>query len=209
MPRWTSSRRSRSRRERGSVAAMAAAPQDRARVVRDLIAGDPWRMEVLRAVRELGLPDWAIGAGFVRTRVWDWLAGDRARTPLGDIDVLYHDPADLAKATEAALERRLASRLPAPWSVKNQARMHLRNGDPAYGSTENALRFWLETPTCVAVRLGADNRLELLAPHGLDDLFAMIVRPTPRGRECIEAYRRRLATKGWQAVWPGLRIIDE
>ena len=33
------------------------------------ILSDPWRMAVLRAVRALALPDWAVGAGFVRNAV--------------------------------------------------------------------------------------------------------------------------------------------
>lgn len=173
-----------------------------------LIAADLQAMTILRAVRDLCLPDWAIGAGFVRNRVWDLASGKATPTTPGDIDVLYYDAADLSPEREAALEARLRAVLPGvpPWSVTNQARMHLENGDPPYASTEDALCCWLETPTAVAVRLEADDSLTLLAPHGLEDLFALRVRPTPRGRERLDAYRRRLAAKNWHAVWPGLRI---
>ncbi len=176
----------------------------------DLIAADGQAMVILRAVRELGLKDWAIGAGFVRNRVWDWLSGHRERTPFADIDVLYHDPSDIRVEGEKQMEQRLQAAMPGvpPWSVKNQARMHLRNGDPPYASTEDALRFWLETPTCVAVRLEGDDRLTLLAPHGLEDLFALAVRPTASGRRQRDAYRRRMREKNWTARWPRLRIED-
>jgi hypothetical protein len=174
----------------------------------DLIAADGQAMAILRAVRELGLNDWAIGAGFARNRVWDRLSGHPERTPFADIDVLYHNPADTRFETEKALEARLQAAMPdvPPWSVRNQARMHLRNGDPPYGSTENALRFWLETPTCVAVRLEGDDAISVLAPHGLDDLFALVVRPTPGGLHRLEAYRQRMKQKNWTARWPRLRI---
>jgi hypothetical protein len=172
-----------------------------------LFATDESAMAILRAVAALKLPDWAIGAGFVRNRVWDALSGFTRPTPPSDIDVLYHDPSDVSPAREAAIEAELCVALPdAPWSVRNQARMHVKNGDPPYGSTENALRFWLETPTAVAVRLDEAGRLRLLAPHGLDDLFAFVVRPTPSGRARFDAYRRRVAEKNWPALWPGVRV---
>lgn len=182
----------------------------RRRKLTELVAADGQAMAILRAVRELGLNDWAIGAGFARNRVWDWLSGYADRTPFADIDVLYHEPGDLRPEREKEFEARLGAAMPdvPPWSVKNQARMHLRNGDPPYGSTENALRFWLETPTCVAVRLENDDALTVLAPHGLDDLFSCVVRPTPSGRRQIEAYRRRVNGKNWAARWPRLRIED-
>jgi uncharacterized protein len=182
-------------------------PHPRAEQVLALIAADSWRMDVLRAVRGLNLPDWAIGAGFVRSRVWDWLDGDRQATVPGDIDVLYFDSSNLSPERETALELQLTSRMPGVWSVTNQARMHAYNGDAPYHSTEDAVRHWLETPTCVAVRLDSCDRLGLLAPWGLDDLFAMTVRPTPSGHARPALYRRRLAEKQWTRIWPQVRIL--
>lgn len=180
----------------------------RRRALLDLVAADGQAMAILRAVRDLDLNDWAIGAGFVRNRVWDRVSGHPDRTPFADIDVLYHDPEDVRPETEKGREARLRAVMPdvPPWSVKNQARMHLRNGDSPYGSTENALRYWLETPTCVAVRLEHDDAITMLAPHGLTDLFALVVRPTPSGQRRLEAYRQRMREKNWTARWPCLRI---
>jgi hypothetical protein len=184
------------------------APDDRARILRELVAADAWRMRVLRTVRALELPDWAIGGGFVRSRVWDWLYGDVRATMPTDIDVLYYDGADLKPARETVLEALLNAALPAPWSVTNQARMHVDNGDPPYASTEDALRHWLETPTAVAVRLSAADRIEILSPWGLDDLFTLTVRPTPSGRDKLGIYRRRLAGKQWPRTWPAVRLLE-
>lgn len=174
-----------------------------------LIAADPEALRMLRAVRALALPDWAIGAGFVRNRVWDSLSGRAAPTVPNDTDVLYFDTTDRGPEAETALEARLWTALPdAPrWSVTNQARMHGENGDRPYVSTEDALWFWLETPTCVAVRLESDDSLTVLAPHGLDDLFGLRVRPTPNGRLKPEAYRARLRSKDFAARWP--RVVIE
>jgi len=172
-----------------------------------LILADPWRLSVLRTVRALALPDWAIGAGFVRNAVWDQMHGYDAPTPLDDVDVLFFDPADDTRDREGALERRLAAALPGvPWSVRNQARMHRRNGDRPYTDTEDAIRFWLETATGVAVRLEADDRLTVIAPFGLDHLLALCSGPTPRGREGYDAYLARMRAKDWPARWPKVRV---
>ena len=68
---------------------------------------------------------------------------------------------------------------------------------------------WLETATAVAVRLDEKGILHLLAPFGLDDLFALTVRPTPHARsrrDRLTAYRHRLGEKAWDRTWPRLRI---
>ena len=175
----------------------------------DLIGNCPSMMRALRAAAALNLPDWWIGAGFVRNPVWDQLHGFVEPKPLADIDVLYFDPGDLDRSREAAAEAELARLAPGlPWSVKNQARMHVKNGDPKYKSSIDAMRHWLETPTAVAVRLHGDGRLELAAPFGLEDLLAMRIAPTPHAREFRpQAYRDRLAAKDWAERWPQAEIV--
>jgi uncharacterized protein len=175
-----------------------------------LILADPWRRSVLEVVRRHRLPDWAIGAGFVRSAVWDALHGYREPTPLADVDVLYFDRGNLSREREKAIEEALATAMAkVPWSVRNQARMHRRNGDRPYADTTDALRYWLETPTAVAIRLDDRDHPSLLAPFGIDDLTGMVCRPTPRGREKFAEYRQRVGEKNWSAHWPQVRILDE
>jgi uncharacterized protein len=69
-----------------------------------VILADPWRRSVLEAVRRQHLPDWAVGAGFIRSAIWDALHGYRDRTPLPDVDVLYFDRDDISREREAAIE---------------------------------------------------------------------------------------------------------
>ena len=174
------------------------------------VAEDDWRRGCLVAVAGLGLPDGWIGAGFVRNLVWDRLHGLAEATPLADVDVLFFDP-QAGRETERRLEARLRAVMPrAPWSARNQARMHARNGDAPYRDTADAVTHWLETATGIAVRLGAGGGLELLAPFGLGDLFALTLRPTPHARsrrDRLAAYRARLAAKAWELAWPGLRVL--
>lgn len=49
---------------------------------------------------------------------------------------------------------------------------------------------------------------ELITPHGLDDLFAGIVKPTPafQAMPFLAIYEKRMQQKQWQLIWP-LRTI--
>ena len=175
--------------------------------VQSVIQADPLRWHVLGVVRALRLPDCWIGAGFVRNAVWEHLHG-RPCTPLnGDVDVIWHD----CRQAEPAADRRHEAALRAIepfilWSVKNQARMHARNGDAPYASVAGAMRCWPETATAVAVRRNHEDGCEVAAPFGLDDLLSLTLRPTPRfAREKRPIYAERLRTKRWAAAWPPLR----
>lgn len=175
-----------------------------------ILSLDPSRMQVLYAVRDLQLPDCWIGAGFVRDAVWDHLHACWKKSFSGDVDVVWFDPEWCTPDDERHLEEKLKQRMPAfDWSVKNQARMHLRNGDNPYRSTENALLYWPETATAVGVRLGANDVIEVIAPYGLNDLFELSLRPTPAfEREKYDVFRRRVEEKRWLERYPQLRLIN-
>ena len=164
-------------------------------------------MAVLEAARELELPDWAVSAGFLRNAVWDHLHGYGEMTPLADIDLIFFDPADLSRDREARAEARLAARMePGLWQARNQARMHLSHGHPPYRDLADGLCHWLETPTAVAVRLEADGALTVIAPFGLEDLFAPRARPTGEGRVRWDEYLARMRAKDWPRRWPRVRV---
>jgi len=141
--------------------------------------------------------------------VWDALHGYAEPTPLSDVDVLFFDAADISRERESALEMALAEAMAdVPWSVKNQAPMHRRNDDAPYADTADALRFWLETPTAVAIRIADHGGALLLAPFGVEDLLGMVSRPTPRGREKLSQYHQRIREKNWTARWSQVCILE-
>jgi hypothetical protein len=177
--------------------------------VYDFILDDPFRRSVIEAARSVGLPDGAIGAGFVRQPIWDCLHGYPATDKFADIDVLYFDPSDLTPESELRIEQELGRRMPGvPWEVTNQARMHISNGDPAYRDTEDAIAHWLETPTALAMRLPPQTAGGLIAPFGIVDLLAIQIKPTPAGARRGNAYRKRLRQKDWHQRWPKVRMYD-
>lgn len=171
------------------------------------IATQPAMVEILRAVEALSLPHCWVGAGFVRNPIWDALHGFAWSASYTDIDVLYFDAANVDPERDQQIEADLLVSIPAtPWSVKNQARMHLQNGDAPYADTADAMRHWPETCTAIAVR-AMGSQVGILAPFGIDDLISLVVRPTPTFAKKIEVYRTRIARKAWSESWPNLQII--
>ena len=171
-------------------------------------------MQALAHVRALRLPAWCVGAGALRNLVWDALHECEMPSALADIDVAHFDAGDLSAARDAALQRQLQSMAPAtPWEVTNQAGVHLwfeqhfGHAVAPLASLEEAVASWPETATAVGIRLDDDDRLHVIAPCGLDDLFAMVVRRNP-ARVSIETYRQRIASKRYAQRWPRVTIVE-
>jgi hypothetical protein len=123
-----------------------------------------------------------------------------------DVDVVYWDPSDTDPERDIAIEKHLFDEnADIPWSVHNQARMHEHNGDAPYRNTEDAIRCWPETATAIAARLRGTG-VEVLAPHGVQDLVNLIVRPTPAFTQKQSAYNARISLKNWAGRWPKLQF---
>ncbi len=172
-----------------------------------IVLSDSWMMETMRIVQQLNLNDCWIGAGFIRNKIWDH-KHNIERTPLNDIDIIYFDNKNAEKTNELRVEDHLKEMCPnLNWSVKNQARMHIRNGHSPYASCKEALCFWPETATAIAIRLNKNQEIECIAPYGLTDLFELIVRPTPNFDRII--HQQRVEKKNWMANWPLLIREDQ
>lgn len=181
-----------------------------AQAVSEILRADEARWQLLGIVAALSLPDCWIGAGLIRNAVWDHLH-HRPTSPItGDVDVIWFDAASPDPATDTQLEAHLRQIQPTiKWSVKNQARMHIRNGDKPYSSATDAMRFWPETATAVAARKIGSDKCEIAAPLGLGDLFALRIRPTHRfATEKRSVFENRLRAKDWTTNWPLLRKVE-
>ena len=169
-------------------------------------------MEALNVVKSLNLPDWWLAAGFVRNKVWDSLHEYPKRTEGAaiDVDVVYFDPQILSAEAEKEIELNLFLAKPGvPWSVTNQARMWEENGDAPYLNSIDAITRWPETATCVGVKLNDQNKLELAAPLGLDDVIRMILRPNKLCRRNTSVFYDRLHKKNWLRKWPRVKVAYE
>jgi hypothetical protein len=173
-----------------------------------LIRADPWMMNILRTAEELHLPDWAIGAGFVRNKVWDRLHDiDKDGVAINDIDLVYFDPEHVDQQADEDLSKRLSEETGSTWEIVNEAYAHEWNSHPPYKSTEDAISQWTETATCVGVRLNR-GELELIAPHGIEDLVQLIVRPTPLYSRRNEIVKDRARRKKWFETWTKLTFLE-
>ncbi|MDN2482643.1 nucleotidyltransferase family protein [Vibrio agarivorans] len=172
----------------------------------ELIRQDPTRTEALNCVTKLGLPQCYIAAGFVRNLIWDSLHGFEVATPLNDADVIYFDPSEQDSNAYLSYEFQLKQQMPQiNWQVRNQALMHIRNGDLPYTSSLDAMRYWPEKETAVAIRKIAPETYECISAFGYESLFDFCVTHNPKRTR--ETFENRVNSKGWLKRWSSLRIV--
>ncbi|MGI9850601.1 nucleotidyltransferase family protein [Vibrio vulnificus] len=172
----------------------------------ELIKQDPARVKALECVSKLGLPQCYIAAGFVRNLVWDALHGFDVATPLNDVDVIYFAPDEKDLKSCLQYESQLKQLMPEiNWQVRNQALMHTRNGDLPYTSSLDAMSYWPEQETALAIRQVSPGNYECIAAFGYESLFGYCVTHNPkRSRETFE---NRVNSKGWLVKWSSLRTM--
>ena len=170
-----------------------------------LLAKDPIRVQALQYVRSLDLPDCYIAAGFVRNLVWDHLHQKHNPTPLNDLDVVYFDLNELDEQAYLKYEAQLNALMPElNWQVRNQANMHLRNGDEPYQSTLDAMSYWPEKETAVAARLSENSQIECISAFGFESLFEGQVTYNPK--RTLTLFQSRVESKNWLITWPQLQV---
>ncbi|WP_425994900.1 nucleotidyltransferase family protein [Caulobacter sp. DWR1-3-2b1] len=182
----------------------------------DIIYGVPTTMQVLRTIRDLGLPDAMIFSGAIYQPVWNHLTGRAPDYGIKDYDVAYHDASDTSYEAEDVVIQRVATAFEPPLrelvEVRNQARVHLWfekkfGADEPYPPLEDsaaALKRFVATAFCVGVRMEAGDTLSLFAPFGLEDLFALYLRPNPLRVKGAGGWERTTASA--QARWPEITV---
>lgn len=175
-----------------------------------LIIEDEWMMDILNNAKSLNLPDWWVCAGFVRSKIWDTLHDFSVRTPMPDVDVIYFDKSNLDEKVEKQLEQKLKSiNAQVPWSVKNEARMHIVNYIPPYSSSVDAISKFPETATALGLTLDENNNVVLAAPCGIEDVLNILLKPTPyfeESKERSKIYEERIIKKNWISIWNKLKV---
>ncbi|ANZ35029.1 hypothetical protein BBK82_02005 [Lentzea guizhouensis] len=181
--------------------------------LRAALARNELLVEVLARAATLGLPGWYLTAGCVFQTVWNVVTGRPPAEGIKDYDLFYFDASDLGwEAEDEVIQagERLFGDLPVVVEIRNEARVHLwyenRFGVPCapHTSTEAAIDSFAATTCCLGVRLEAGGRWRVYAPHGLADVFNLVVRPNPvlAPRAVYKAKTRR-----WREQWPGLTVL--
>jgi uncharacterized protein len=181
----------------------------------ELVRSSTLLMRALHAARAVDPPDWLIGAGAIRDLVWDHLHDLRQPTSPKDVDLVFFDPVSLGNDREQSVLDAVSAKAPdIPWDVKNQAAVHLWypqvfgvEVDPLTSSADGVAT-WPETASAVAIRLMADDSIDVIAPYGLDDLFGLVCRRNAR-RVTIDEYHRRIENKPIATRWPRVRVMLE
>jgi hypothetical protein len=171
----------------------------------------PGLMTVMRRARTLEMPQWLIFSGAIYQPVLNHLSGRPLEEGIKDYDVGYFDP-DISYEAEDVVIKRVAAAFDEPLKsmveVRNQARVHVwfegHFGEPyaALQSADEALTQFVSPLFAVAARMDDADRISIIAPFGLDDLFAMRMRPNPN-RDT--PHFARIAEK-LKPRWPGLTI---
>jgi len=175
-----------------------------------ILRASPSLMAVLETARALDLPDWLIVSGAVYQRVFNHLTGRDPDYGIKDYDLVYFDSSDISYEAEDVAIRRAAAAFEPPLrelvEVRNQARVHLwfeaKFGEPyaPLTSSAEALERFVSPIFAVGARLEPAGRLTLVAPFGLDDLFAMRMRPNPHRRTAGFARTAESLTSRWPEV---------
>lgn len=171
-----------------------------------LIQNDPLRLQALDCVYQLDIPNCYLAAGFVRNLVWDHLHHKRKSTPLNDLDVIYFDKHERDANTYKNIESQLSYLMPElNWQVRNQAIMHNRNGDKPYTNLLDAMSYWPEKETAVAIKKLNNKEFKCISAFGFDSLFELTVTYNPK--RSITTFNQRVTSKAWLERWNKLIII--
>ena len=167
---------------------------------------------ILRRLPELGLPDGCLVAGALFQTVWNSLTQRPVGDGIKDYDVFYFDGADLSADSEARANERahdLFDDLGIAIEVCNQARVHLWY-ERHFGYSKQPLTSvvagiasFLVRCTCVGLMPRDGAEVEVIAPYGLDDLYAgRLVRNSPSAEP--ELFQRKVAS--YVLRWPHLTV---
>jgi hypothetical protein len=176
----------------------------------DILSRNTVLTDVLARAAELNLPGWYLTAGCVFQTVWNVVTGRPATDGILDYDLFYFDDTDLSWEAEDKVIRAGRAAFPAEVEIRNEARVHLWYEEkfgapcPPYTSTEAAIDSFAATTCCLGIRVEPSGRWRVYAPHGLSDVFNLVVRPNPAqaSRHVYEA-----KTDRWRKQWPGLTVL--
>jgi uncharacterized protein len=154
-----------------------------------IVRSTPVLMQVLSVARHFRLPDWLVFSGAIYQPVLNHLTGRPLDYGIKDYDLGYFDASNLSYEAEDAVICRVNAAFDEPLrsmvEVRNQARVHLwfeaKFGEPykPLSCTAEALECFASATFAVGVRMEPDDRLHIVAPFGLADLFALRLVPNP------------------------------
>ena len=180
--------------------------------LQDAIRQSPHVWRAIERLPAIGLPNAYVAAGCLAQTVWNVALGNDLSHGLKDIDVIYYDPDVSAEREQQEIlrVRKALGDLPFHIDVANEARVHLWYRQAfgydiaPYASVEDAIGTFPTTATAIGVRLTGEG-LRVHAPFGLQDLFALTIRPNKRQ---ITKAIYNAKVERWRQTWPQLTFIE-
>ncbi len=185
----------------------------------DIIAAalaNPINRKILERLALLDAPNACLVAGSVYQALWNAVAGRPAAEGVKDYDLFYFDGDDLSYDAEDRVIQRaraLFADLDVLIDVKNEARVHLWypqrfGGDyPPLQSVEDGIRRFLVRSTCIGLMPQVEGTLRLIAPYGVEETEAGILRPNMLRGPAMDRFRAK--AESYRARWPWLRIVED
>ena len=155
-----------------------------------------------------------LSAGVIRNWIWSHLHGQKYDFHQTEVDVVFYDAEEINQQRTLKLKSLLEAKYPDQiWDITNQAHVHhwykTESGHTIQPlkSMSEALSYWPETATAIAVRMDEQHQIEVIAPLGLSDLFELKLRWNDRfvSRGVFE---QRLVSKQFLKRWPKLKLVE-
>lgn len=143
--------------------------------------------------------------GILRNAIWNKLHCREEFFYLDDCDIIfYNDKID--KEHEREIENYLKISFPyLKWSVKNQARMHIKNGHLKYKNIIDAVYCFPETSSAIAI----NGKWDIIAPYGYHDILNLRLNPTNFCRKNeIHIFNKRISEKKWLQEFEQLTLYS-
>lgn len=170
---------------------------------------DLWK--TLKCLQQSKMENYYVAAGSINQTVFNYYHDYPFSYGIKDFDIVYFDEDISYEAEDTVIQyiHKLLEDVNISFDIKNQARVHLwyqdkfgKSKEPL-ASLEAGINDWGASITSVGVRLEND-KLIVYAPYGLNDIFAMVVRPI-KNNFTKEHYIHR--AEKWKAKWPKLTIL--
>lgn len=191
----------------------AATEDERVAALSAIVHQSAELMDILRAIRDLAIPDAWLTSGAIYQTVWNLITQRPATFGIKDYDIIYFDGTDRSYEAEDHVISKVKAALPRLSNlveVRNQARVHLwyenRFGRPyrPLDCTMDALTRYASRTHAVALRLDNTGSPVVHTPFGLANIFAMRLVPN-YSHPNKETYTEKASRV--EALWPELQVV--
>jgi hypothetical protein len=140
--------------------------------------------------------------GSLRNIIWNKLHNFKENFQLEDCDIIFYNNLNTSKQYEIELNNMLKNVCSdINWSVKNQARMHIKNKHTQYNGIFDALSLFPDTSSAIAI----DKNYNIVAPFDFIDILNLTLKPTDYCKKNeFQIFENRITSKKWLTYWDKL-----